>query len=411
MGNPPPIPKPVIQIAQAIALAGGRTWIVGGWVRDYLLGRSSKDVDIEVSGLSFTQLHDVLSNIGPVRAVGRSFPIFKFHHSDYEIDLALPRKHSHPDGTVEVDPNLSLKESARGRDLRLNAMALDPLSGELSDPFGGQQDLNDQVLRAVDITRFGEDPLRVIRVARFAAQLNFQPDAELEQCAKEVNISDVASERIGGELWKIFTAPYPIRGVKTGCRIEMWSRLIEDVNFNETNVEIAALERWAPHRSQLGSPTRAVTVALGILLHPLSGQGLENTLNRLDIHRKNGLDMRAELLCALTRWRELSVRHDDAALKWASEQGELAISLGIARALEPKADLTLAWNRARELGILFCPLMPLVLGRDLIELGFSPGKGLGQVLHHIRAAQLDGRISTPEEAIQLAKNELTPFID
>ena len=110
MGNPPPIPKPVIQIAQAIALAGGRTWIVGGWVRDYLLGRSSKDVDIEVSGLSFTQLHDVLSNIGPVRAVGRSFPIFKFHHSDYEIDLALPRKHSHPDGTVEVDPNLSLKE-------------------------------------------------------------------------------------------------------------------------------------------------------------------------------------------------------------------------------------------------------------------------------------------------------------
>ena len=235
--------------------------------------------------------------------------------------------------------------------------------------------------------------------------------SELLRSCVFVNISDVASERIGGELWKIFTAPYPIRGVKTGCRIEMWSRLIEDVNFNETNVEIAALERWAPHRSQLGSPTRAVTVALGILLHPLSGQGLENTLNRLDIHRKNGLDMRAELLCALTRWRELSVRHDDAALKWASEQGELAISLGIARALEPKADLTLAWNRARELGILFCPLMPLVLGRDLIELGFSPGKGLGQVLHHIRAAQLDGRISTPEEAIQLAKNELTPFID
>ena len=411
MGPPPFVPAPAIQIAQAVSLVGGQAWIVGGWVRDFLLGRPSKDLDIEVSGLSSQDLHQVLSDMGSVRKVGRSFPIFKFQHPQYDIDLSLPRKQCLPDGTLQLDPHIDLEESARGRDLTINAMALNPLNGDIEDPFAGQPDIEDQTLRAVDIHRFGEDPLRVVRVARFAAQLGFKVDDELQRCCRRIDISNVAPERTGGEIWKLFTAPHVTNGVRIADEINLWPQLIDDIEVTPSGPEMVGLKQWMSFRTELGSPVRAVTVALGILLHRTSKSGLENTLNRLDVYRKDGLDMRAELIWALSRWRDLSLRHDDAALKWASERGELAISLAIAQAINPDIDLTAAWHRTKELGILHCPLMPLVMGRDLIELGFSPGIRLGQALETIRAAQLDGRISTPEEAFQLAKKELNHLID
>ena len=125
-------------------------------------------------------------------------------------------------------------------------------------------------------------------------------------------------------------------------------------------------------------------------------------MDRLDIHRHEGLDMRSEIGIAIGRHQALAENSDLSSLMWAAETGELAISLGLAMALEPRDSLTGAMEQALANGILHAPVLPLLMGRDLVELGFEPGAALGQVLQTIRAAQLDGRISTPEEARNLA---------
>ena len=120
-------------------------------MRDRLLGRQSKDLDIEVFGIPQEQLPAVLGELGRVEAVGQAFPVFKLG----AIDVALPRRESksgrgHKGFTVEGDPSMSIDEAARRRDFTINAIAWDPLTGEYLDPFNGRADLEQRILRVVD---------------------------------------------------------------------------------------------------------------------------------------------------------------------------------------------------------------------------------------------------------------------
>jgi hypothetical protein len=130
-------------------------------------------------------------------------------------------------------------------------------------------------------------------------------------------------------------------------------------------------------------------------------------MDRLDIHRYEGLDMRSEISIAIGRHQALAESSNLSSLMWAAENGELAISLGLAMAMDPRESLTQAMEQAQAKGILHAPVLPLLMGRDLLELGVTPGAALGQLLQAIRAEQLDGRISTPEEARSLAIQRLS----
>lgn len=155
----------------------GRPRLVGGCVRDWLLGLSPKDFDIEVGGTSFDALHSVLAPLGATDVVGRSFGVIKLRlRSGTEYDISLPRRESktgagHRGFAVAPDPTLSDVDAASRRDFTLNAIAWDPVSRRLIDPLDGETDLRARRLRHVG-PAFVEDPLRVLRAVQLAARFN-----------------------------------------------------------------------------------------------------------------------------------------------------------------------------------------------------------------------------------------------
>jgi tRNA nucleotidyltransferase (CCA-adding enzyme) len=205
-------------VARAIHDAGGRAWVVGGWVRDALLGRVSDELDLEVHGLPPDALAALLARFGEVVEVGRSFGVFRL--KGVEADWALPRGDSRRDGPAAPvrphgDPHMGFAEAARRRDLTINALGFDPLTGELADPLGGVRDLEARRLRAADAIRFGDDPLRGLRVAQLSARLDMEPDAELVSLCAALDLSDIPGERQLEEWRKLVArSATPSRGLE-----------------------------------------------------------------------------------------------------------------------------------------------------------------------------------------------------
>ena len=196
----------IIEAAKAVRDAGGRAVVVGGFVRDRLLGARTKDVDVEVFGLGVERFEGLLANFGKVHAVGRAFGVFRVAGMD--ADFSLPRRDSkrgpgHRGFDVAPDPALEFAEAARRRDLTVNSMGLDPLTGEVLDPHGGRRDLERGVLRATDPAHFSEDPLRGLRVAQFAARLEMPPDGELVALCRALDLDELSGERVFDEFRKL----------------------------------------------------------------------------------------------------------------------------------------------------------------------------------------------------------------
>jgi tRNA nucleotidyltransferase (CCA-adding enzyme) len=196
-----PEPHPALEIARAVAAAGGRALVVGGWVRDSLRGfeDGSEDLDLEVLGLAPEDLERLLTGFGRVRRVGKAFPVYQL--SGWAMDVSLTRAGG-------------FAEAARRRDLRVNAMGWDPLTGVLEDPHDGQTDLASGTLRAVDPAHFGDDPLRGLRSVQLAARLEMALDPALRDLCVASDLGDVPAERIFAE-WKriLLRAPRPSRAL------------------------------------------------------------------------------------------------------------------------------------------------------------------------------------------------------
>lgn len=201
------------QIADQVALLGGRTYFVGGLVRDRLLGRENKDIDIEVHGITPRQLWDLLSGLGNVTSMGLSFGVLGLSH--YDIDIAMPRKEhatgrGHKDFDVFVDPFLGPEKAALRRDFTMNALMEDVLTGEILDFFGGRRDMEQGVIRHVNDITFAEDPLRVLRGAQFAARFGYRVADETVELSRRMDLKALPKERIFGELEKALRkAPQP----------------------------------------------------------------------------------------------------------------------------------------------------------------------------------------------------------
>ena len=192
-----------------------RALIVGGFVRDAVLGGHPKDIDLEVYGVSPERLEDLLNQLYPgiVNTVGRSFGILKIHlGDDVEFDVSIPRRESksgkgHKWFTVDSDPGMSIADAARRRDFRFNSMAADPLTGEVIDPYDGLADLHARTLRVTDPERFQDDPLRVYRALQFAARMDLMVEAQtlalLKEMVKRGDLDELPKERISDEIKKL----------------------------------------------------------------------------------------------------------------------------------------------------------------------------------------------------------------
>jgi hypothetical protein len=389
---------PVQAVALSVQAAGGRAWLVGGAVRDALLGRVSKDLDLEVHGLEAEVLQRVLGGLGRPKAVGRSFGVFKVVLAGAELDVGLPRGDSAAGGRGEVvgDPSLTIEEACLRRDLTINAIAADPLTGELCDPTGGQRDLVARRLCAVSATRFGDDPLRALRVARFAGVLGFAPDAELRGLCAVQSLAEVPGERILPELEKLLLqAPRPSVGLEVGEQTGVLPQVVGRLDWDG-----AAVDRAAALSAELDQPMERLAVLLAVWLSQHAD--VEAVLDRLRLHRSGGVPVRERVL-RLVEWQgRVTATWGASELRHAAERVPVRWLLWSAAALDPTLPWRELWTLAVEAGVGEGPLPILVRGRDLVAAGVPAGPALGRALTAVREAQLNGTVATRSEALELA---------
>ncbi len=197
----------VSALAQSTAEAGGRLLVVGGWVRDRLIGKRSKDFDLEILGLSRDRISELVAGFGFSKPVGRQFPVWR--QTREGIDLAYPRAGGDRMSDIASTPSLdaAFREASRHRDLTINAIGWDPIADRLIDPWNGRDDLEARLLRAVSEETFGADPLRVLRVARLRARFDACVEPGLTEICRTLDLSGLAAERIAGELTRILSEP------------------------------------------------------------------------------------------------------------------------------------------------------------------------------------------------------------
>lgn len=444
------------RIAVAVSEAGGRALCVGGFVRDQLLGRTSKDLDIEVFGVPQDALLPLLRSLGRVDPVGQAFPVYKLG----DVDVALPRRESktgrgHKGFTVDGDPSMPFEEAARRRDFTINAIAWDPLTDEHLDPFNGRLDLDRRILRMVDARTFAEDSLRVLRALQFAARFELTVEPETARTCSSIALDDLPAERIWGEFEKLLLqAERPSIGFALARELGVIHQLLPEMEplydcpqdpewHPEGNVWIHTLmviDQARALNADLDRP-RLAAVMLGAMCHDLGkpattalidghikspnheAMGVEPStriLDRLNINTLDGFDVRAQVLGLVTEHLRPSAFHKarndvkDGAFRRLAQKVDLELLVRFARAdCHGRAGTfdcsAMDWfiERARALGVEHKPPAPILLGRHLLELGVEPGPRMGEILRAVYELQLDGVVTNLEEA----RRQAGPMID
>ena len=441
------------RIGEAVAAAGGRPVLVGGWVRDDLLGHPhSKDFDLEVFGLAPNKLRRVLSDFGPVHAVGKQFGVLKLTTREAEYDVSLPRREvntgaGHKGFWVRTDPAMGFEEAASRRDFTINAMGYAFLEGQFLDPFDGQTDLRARLLRHVG-PAFGEDPLRVLRAMQFAGRFGLTIHPETIAVCRNLNLAELPRERLWGEFQKLLLeAPQPSVGLSyaeplgilpyfpelerlfaapaprpeahtpwqgTLATVDEAARLKSGNSAPDTVLMLGALCHTLAEFAPPATPPPADPTGNGPEGNHRAGSGpVEDFLRRLT-HESALLQGVQNLVRELPQPDAL---HADRGKHAASAIRRLALRISIpflerlARARHHaaaggsrgKTDYPAGeWllDEARRLGVLEGPPEPLLKGRHLTERGYPPGKAMGKILDEAFELQLDGGIGCLEEALK-----------
>lgn len=192
-------------IAKMAAERGGCAYYVGGCVRDRIMGRECKDIDIEIHGLTPNQTEDILDALGERIETGKSFGVYGL--KGYNIDIALPRTEAptgkgHRDFKINVEPFIGAKKAAQRRDFTINSLMQNVLTGEIIDFFGGINDISCKKIRHIDDNSFSDDPLRVLRAAQFAARFGFEIVPQTYELCRKIDITTLSCERVAAEMKK-----------------------------------------------------------------------------------------------------------------------------------------------------------------------------------------------------------------
>ena len=406
------LPNIVIEVCTAVAAAGGQAWLVGGVVRDHLMGIPPKDFDIEVHRIESEDLIVLLSRLGSVNEIGRSFGVLKLVRDDIECDVSIPRHdsqqgHAHKDIVVLGNPFMGIESAARRRDLTINAIALDPLTGEIADPFGGARDIERGRLAAVDPNTFREDPLRALRVIQCAARFSFSVHPDLAQLCREVPLFSLPAERVWGELEKLLLlAPAPSVGWRLLDALGLAAKVLPELSGLPQPPIVEALDRAAERRENIDGTGRKLILMLSAMLHSATATQVEATLDRLNIHRSHSTPVRARVLEITARWRQLVEPVDDSILRRLADETEVYLLAEVSAAISGGRAALGNLDRAVRMGIATEPMPVLLKGRDLNPLAISPGPEMGEALRQVREAQISGAVSDKAGAIIWLKEYL-----
>ncbi len=437
-------------LCRDVAAAEGRALLVGGSVRDALLGETVKDLDVEVFGLSPDRLQAVLTRRFRLDLVGQSFGVLKLR--GLPIDVAIPRRESkhglgHKGFEIHSDPGLSFAEAASRRDFTINAIGFDPLTQELVDPWQGAADLERQILRHVS-PKFVEDPLRVLRAMQFVARFALTVAAETIDLCASIGDEGLAAERIFAE-WKklILLGKEPGRGLHflAACG---WIR-----HFPELEALVGCPQDpiWHPEgdvfvhtahvmdayaQARIGDEWEDLVVGFACLCHDFGkpattffGDGRWRSPG----HEEAGVEPARTFLGRMTRQESLAnevaplVREHLRPISLYKENASAAAIRRLARRTEridrlvrvcradhggrpplppefPAGDWLL--ERAAALALEKEPPKPLVLGRHLIAMGLAPGIGFGKLIEACFEAQLDGVFDDLEGGLEFLRRHL-----
>ena len=421
------------EIARMVAENGGRAYYVGGFVRDALIHKENKDVDIEVHGITPAVLEEILDGLGERMSIGESFGIFGL--KGYSLDIAMPRKEEargqgHKDFDIFVDPFIGTEAAARRRDFTFNALMQDVLTGEIVDHFGGAEDLKAGILRHVNDVSFSEDPLRVLRAAQFAARFGFRVAEETVSLCSRMQLQHLPRERIEGEMKKaLLKAERPsvffemLRQMK---QLEFWFPELKSLIGVEQNPvyhsegdvwthTMMVLDEAAKLRHRATNPYWFMLAAVthdfgkaactqvhdGILhayQHEIQGLPLaENFLRRITSESKL-----IEYVLNMTQYhmKPNTVAGTRSAIKVTNRmfdrsvdpEGLICIALADDRGRITQAPTVDHEGFLYERLEIFRELMarPYVMGRDLIEAGLQPGVEFTVILEYAHKLRLAG---------------------
>lgn len=392
-------------IMQTLKTNGYQAFLVGGCVRDLMLGREPKDYDVTTDATP----EQVMATFPKTIPVGAAFGVVIVVEDGHQIEVATFRadgEYSDARRPDSVSYSKTAEEDVVRRDFTINglligdALAFDATGGDMGvvDYVGGLDDLKARVIRAIGdpVARFTEDALRMLRAVRFAAQLGFEIEETTLKAieARAHTIHKVSRERIAAELFKLVTAPYPVKGlvplVTTGL-----------MNTIMPSFDIMTIRRFA--KFQTTDPLKGMAMLL-------AGQDEEIAYEYL-LSLKLSVEQREVIHGALTGGGKMHVLD---ALTLA-ELKKLARKPGIQIALDLFEQdcalgndiVTEGYEEAIRKLRTFTPEdirpKPLVTGEDLIAMGLTPGPLFTKLLGKVEVEQLDGVLTTREEALTFVK--------
>lgn len=418
----PDIPNRLLSIAENIRSAGGRAFLVGGWVRDALLGRDCRDYDIEVYDLTQDELVPILKKYGRTNLVGKAFGVIHLAMKGLSLDFSFPRTESkvgygHRGFVVHTDEKLSFKEAALRRDFTINAMGMELPELTLCDPYGGIDDLKKGLLRHVG-PAFVEDSLRILRGVQFSSRFALTLAPETVELCRTLTLADLSVERLFEEFKKWLLKPgKPSLGLRAFLDIRLNDFFPEVLPLRESWEDLGEmLDNMECEREKLATAGMALSESQSMefaFASFLSGRP-ETSLKFLErITNETHLLKNVPLLLGAYSNLPLGIVNDAPQLRrLAVKLGGLKLLCLLAKATPRKfyaksGDAEFPeklWRVATDFGLLEAAPQPYLTGKMLMELGVKPGKQMGEIIKQSFELQLDGKITNAEEAVEWAKN-------
>lgn len=427
----------VLQISKDIKQEGGDVYFVGGYVRDSLLGKQNKDIDLEIYNISVSNVTDILYRYGKVSQIGASFGILNV--SGLDVDFAFPRTeqktgNKHTDFDVHVDPFMSPKEGAFRRDFTINALMKNVNTGELLDFYGGKQDLKDKIIRYVNKETFVEDNLRTLRACQFASRLGFTVDDNVISLAKTMDYTHLSKERIIIELDKALLSDKPSIALNylydSGVLHQLFPELVALKGCEQNkehhpegdvwNHTMLVIDEGAKCKHLSKNPKNFMYACLFHDIGKPSTTKLdEKGILRSKYHDTEGADISVQVLSKFTTEKDLLTTVETLTRYHMQAHKLLEIKPSKVRKLMNLVDMNdlLLLNACdvggRELSehklkkeqeIIerrelveslsmggFGKVVPFIKGQDLLDMGYVAGKELGKNLKDIYNLQLQGK--------------------
>ena len=451
------IPKIIDSISKELLEHNAKAIVVGGSVRDHFLELSIKDYDVEIYGLSqIEELESILSKYGSVNLVGKSFGVLKFVHEGEEYDFSFPRTEEkvalgHRGFDVTCNGELTFKEASLRRDFTVNAIGYDIEEKAFIDPYGAKDDMKKRCLRHINDGTFIEDPLRIYRAVQFCARFDYVLAEETFKLCKimveQGMLEELAKERIYIEFKKLLLkSPKPSVGFE----------LIRELGILKYYPELEALidvpqsPKWHPEGDvwvhtlmcvdkmvtlKTGDEKHDLKMMFAILCHDL-GKATHTQITPEKIsaigHELAGLEPTEKFMYRLTDEHDFikslfplveyhlapsiyyKGKAKNSTIRRLSTKVNIEELVTVARAdfLGRTTEESLSgiykagdWllKKAEELDVYNVPPISLIQGRDLIALGLKPSVEFKKILNRVYESQLEGKVSTIEEAVAYAK--------